>query len=198
MPATSAEKDESPMAILSKLLTLEEFLELPEKKPALEFEDGVVTRKPVPKGKHSRLQRVLLDVFERVGGPRKLACAFPELRTTFTGRSYVPDVAVYLWERIPRDEQGEIANDFFTPPDLAVEVVSPKEGVTGLVRKCLWYVANGVRIALLVDPADRSVLVFRLGQAPAALRGDDPIDVEEVLPGFSLTADELFRSLTLD
>ena len=32
------------MAVKQEGLTLEEFLALPERKPALEFEDGVVTR----------------------------------------------------------------------------------------------------------------------------------------------------------
>ena len=67
------------MAISQKEWTLEEFLALPEKKPALEFEDGLLTRKPLPKGKHSTLQRVLVDVLNRIALPAKLGCAFPEL-----------------------------------------------------------------------------------------------------------------------
>lgn len=183
------------MAISQSQLTLQEFLALPEKKPALEFENGLVTRKPVPKGKHSRLQRVLLDLLEQAGVAP--GCAFPELRATFGGQSYVPDVAFYRWDRIPRDQGGQVADDFFEPPDLVVEILSPKQSVTALVRRCLWYVENGVAVALLVDPGDRSVLVFRPSQVPAALRGLLPIDLSDLLPGFDLTVQQLFDSLTV-
>ena len=44
------------MATTNKTVTLQEFLRLPEKKPALEFEDGRITQKVSPGGKHSRLQ----------------------------------------------------------------------------------------------------------------------------------------------
>ncbi|HVC31217.1 MAG TPA: Uma2 family endonuclease, partial [Steroidobacteraceae bacterium] len=129
--------------------------------------------------------------------PRRLAFAFSELRATFGGRSYVPDVSLYRWDRIPRDAAGRIADDFFEPPDLAIEIVSPKQSVTGQVRRCLWYVANGVPLALLIDPADASVLLFRPNAAPRALRGVAPIDVSDVLPGFELTVQELFDFLDL-
>ena len=66
-----------------------------------------------------------------------------------------------------------------------------------LVRKCLWYVDHRVRIALPIDPDDCSVIIFRQGASPSARRGADLIDVEDVLPGFQLTVDELFDSLKL-
>ena len=39
-----------------KPLTLEEFLTLPETKPASEYIAGQVIQKPMPQGKHSKLQ----------------------------------------------------------------------------------------------------------------------------------------------
>ena len=52
------------MAVSEKPWTLEDFLALPEKKPALELEDGQIKKKPLPKGKHSTLQRFLVDAFQ--------------------------------------------------------------------------------------------------------------------------------------
>jgi len=43
----------------NKALTLLEFLDLPETKPASEYIDGAIIQKPVPQGKHSILQREL-------------------------------------------------------------------------------------------------------------------------------------------
>ena len=182
------------MAISEKRLTLDEFLKLRERKPALEFADGVVTQKPMPKGKHSALQYALAEAINRFALTSKLARAFPELRTTYTGRSYVPDVAVYGRDCIPHDPDGRVADDFFDPPDLAIEIVSPKQSGTALVRKCLWYVENGVLVPLLVDPADESVLLFRLGRATRALRESDRVELGDALPGFALTVADIFGS----
>ena len=41
-------------------LTLEEFLELPETKPASEYINGRIYQKPMPQGKHSTLQNRLV------------------------------------------------------------------------------------------------------------------------------------------
>jgi Uma2 family endonuclease len=185
------------MILTQKRLSLEEFLKLPEEEPALEYEDGRVIQKVSPKGKHSGLQSELVERFNHFARRRKLALALPELRATFGDHSYVPDVAVYRWGRIPRDEDGKLANDFWEPPDIAVEIASPGQSVNFLTRRCAWYCANGVAVALLVDPEDESVLAFRPNQPPRALRGRELIDLDDVLPGFKLSVRQLFDSLQL-
>ncbi|MDP8922621.1 MAG: Uma2 family endonuclease [Chloroflexota bacterium] len=183
---------------VGQAMSLEQFLELPERKPYLEYEDGVVTQKVSPKGKHSRLQWVLSSFINRLTEPTKLALAFPELRTRFGGRSVVPDVAVYRWGKIPRGPDGEVANDFTTPPDVAIEILSPRQNVTRLVARCVWYVADGVQAALLVDEKDRIVLAFRPDRPPLALRGGDRIPLGDLLPGLDLTVRQVFDTLKLD
>jgi hypothetical protein len=46
-------------ATAPKPITLEEFLKLPETKPAFECIDGQIIQKPMPKGRHSSLQSEL-------------------------------------------------------------------------------------------------------------------------------------------
>ncbi len=185
------------MAITQRRRTLHEFLKLPERKPALEFEGGVVVQKVWPKGKHGRLQSKLAELIDRFAEPRKLAMAFTETRATYANSSVVPDIAVYAWDRIP-DREDEVANDFLVPPDIAVEVVSPKQSVMALVRKCQRFVERGSRLALLVDPEDRSVLLFQPGGRARALRGPDRINLDAVLPGFELTVQQLFDTLRVE
>ena len=79
----------------TKLLTLDEFLKLPETKPASEYINGKIIQKPMPKGRHSRLQGKLCAVVNEVTENQKIAYAFPELRCSFGERSIVPDVAVF-------------------------------------------------------------------------------------------------------
>ena len=184
--------------IVGRRMTLDDFLALPEETPALEYVDGVVTQKVAPQGQHVTLQDEFTQRVNALARPRKLARAYPELRATYAGLSRVPDVAVYLWHRIPRLPNGRVANRFTEPPDIAIEIVSPDQTATALVSKCIWYVKNGVQIALIADPGNDTVLRFRPDSLPDVLTGSDRIDLDDVLPGFELTVNELFASLVLD
>jgi Uma2 family endonuclease len=85
----------------------------------------------------------------------------------------VPDLAIYGWDRIPHDASGEIADNFVELPDVAVGILSPDQSANTLVRRCLWYVAYRVGAALLVDPVDGSVLVFRPDEPVIAWAGSN-------------------------
>lgn len=50
---------------------------------------------------------------------------------------------------------------------------------------------------MLVDPTDKSVLLFRSGRLVQALRGTDRIDLDDILPELRLSVQELFASLTM-
>src|SRR5258708_30462194 len=117
------------------------------------------------------------------------------LRATFASASTVPDVSVLRWDHIPYDKKGIVVDDITEAPAVAIEIASPEQSVNALIQRCLWYVSHGVEIALLTDPDDESLVAFRHGQEPRVLRGSDRIDLDEVLPGFGLTVDELFSSL---
>ncbi len=185
------------MVTVPRGLTLEDFLRLPEEKPALEYLDGRVTQKVSPKVHHSRLQSKLSEFVNLFTEPQALAIAFTELRTTFGGASLVPDVAIFTWARLPVDASGELLEECFSPPDVAIEIVSPDQSVASLVRKCRWYVEHGVPIALLVDPRRRTVRDFRPGPPPRTLTGADTIDLGDVIPGLALRVDDVFAVLRI-
>ena len=124
-----------------------------------------------------------------------LAAQFSASYARFRRAAYVPDVAVYRWARIPFTDEGEVADDFTEPPDIAVEIISPGQSVTGQVRRCVWYVEHGVEVALLVDTVDRVVLLFRPNAVPRALEGTDSIDLADVVPRFEATVEQLFSAL---
>ena len=185
------------MALARKGLTLEEFLALPEEKPALEYADGVVTQKVAPKSRHSILQVAFVALLLPLQQAR-IARVFTELRTTFAGRSYVPDVALIRWERVPRTPTGQPEDDVRIPPDLAIEIVSPGESVRELQAKCRWYAENGVAAALFVNYRDESIRVFRPGQATETWRGSGRIALPDVAPGLVVVVEDVFGALHLD
>lgn len=145
----------------SRSLTLEEFLRQPETEPASEYIDGQIIQKPMPQGKHSRIQGELVSAINLVGKPQKIACAFPELRCTFGDRSIVPDIAVFTWGRIPRDESGEIANVFSRAPDWTIEILSPDQSQTKVTKNILHCLKSGTLMGWLIDPEEKTVFVYQ-------------------------------------
>jgi Uma2 family endonuclease len=179
------------MAVTGRHLTLDEFLLLPEEKPALEYADGKVTRKVSPQARHGTLQFWMAG---RLHVPGRFA-AMTETRVTFAGRSYVPDVITVAVDRLPLDARGEVQDELSFAPDVAVEIRSPGQSLREQVAKCRWYVANGVRVAPLVDPIARNVRLFRPGGEQGPLVGDDVIDLSDVIPGRRFAVAELFAAL---
>jgi Uma2 family endonuclease len=141
-------------------LSLEEFLRLPETKPASEYLEGRVIQKPMPQGKHSTIQGELVSKINGIVKPQRLARAFPELRCTFGGRSTVPDIAVFTWNRIPRDETGAVANTFALAPDWVIEILSPEQSQTRVTKNILHGLRHGTQMGWLIDPAEWTVFVY--------------------------------------
>jgi Uma2 family endonuclease len=129
-----------------KPITLEEFLELPETKPASEFINGEISQKPMPQGEHSLLQGTFCKNINLVAQDRQLAIAFPELRCVFGGATIVPDVSVFRWERIPRKQSGRIANRFEIHPDWAIEILSPEQKYKKVLANLLHCAEHGTEL----------------------------------------------------
>ncbi|MEO1133503.1 MAG: Uma2 family endonuclease [Cyanobacteria bacterium J06639_1] len=152
-----------------KPLTLDAFLTLPETNPASEFVAGDVWQKPMPQGKHSCIQTELAASINAQLKPQRIARAFAELRCTFGDRSIVPDIAVFTWARIARDENGEVANAFATPPDWTIEILSPGQSQTKVTKNILYCLERGTEMGWLVDPEEKTILIYRGDRAPLAL-----------------------------
>ncbi len=182
----------------TQTLTLSEFLKLPETKPASEYINGQIIQKPMPQGKHSKLQGKLVTAINEVVEVQRIALAFPESRCTFGGRSIVPDVAVFAWERIPLDQNGDVANVFQAAPDWTIEILSPDQSQTKVTGNILHCLKHGSRLGWLIDPDIRSVLVYPTGQQPELLQKvGDVLPVPDLVEGLQLTVGDLFGWLRL-
>ncbi len=177
-------------------LTLEEFLQLPETKPGKEYINGIIIQKPMPKGRHSRLQSKLCNVINNVVESDKIAYAFPELRCTFGGRSIIPDVAVFLWENIVFSDGGEVADDFRIRPNWVIEILSPNQKPNKVIGNILHCLSSGCELGWFIDPDDQSILVFTNGQQPQLLQNTDILPVLAAID-LELTADEIFSWLKM-
>ncbi|NJN20444.1 MAG: Uma2 family endonuclease [Leptolyngbya sp. RL_3_1] len=97
-----------------------------------------------------------------------------------------PDAAWILserWNALPPEQQAS-----FSPisPDFVVELRSSSDTLTSLQDKMAEYVANGVRLGLLIDRKSRQVHIYRPEQAPIILDESESIDCGPELPQFKL------------
>ena len=176
-------------------LSLDAFLALPylEESPAWEYANGRVTQKPMPKTRHSLLQRRLLS---NIDSNSQDYIALPELRCTFGGRSIVPDVAVIAWERFPVNEAGEPEDNFLAAPDWTLEILSPGQQANKVIDNILHCLRYGSQLGWLLDPNDVSILSFQPGQEPQLFRGATQLPVLKTL-ALDLSAAQVFTWLKL-
>lgn len=170
---------------LPQRLTLEQFLRLPyiEESPAWEFVQGEISQKPMPGGKHSRIQSRLVSVINSaVDSPYE---ALTELRCTIGGRSIVPDIAVLELSQIPADQNGEIiSTGINVAPAWIIKILSPQRSQMKVTRKILHSLRHGGQLGWLIDPEERVVLVYRPDRLPEEWTENTELPV---LPGLSLS-----------
>lgn len=157
---------------LLQTITLEEFLQMPESKPACEFINNQIALKPMPKGQHSTIQRQLIIFLSAILNQHKIAKVFPKLRCTFGGHSIIPDIAVFTENKIPRLANGRVSNTFNLPPDWTIEILSPDQSGTKVLKNISYCLEHGSQMGWLIDPESQSVFVSESGKQFSII--DDP------------------------
>lgn len=104
-----------------------------------------------------------------------------------------PDVSFVRRGRFPNERVpvGHIK----IAPDLAVEVVSPFDSALAIDEKVEEYLDIEVPLIWVVHPQLKLVKVYRQAGEDRVLWGNDIIDGENIVPGFKLSLDGLFKSV---
>ncbi|NMF60478.1 Uma2 family endonuclease [Pseudanabaena yagii] len=178
-------------------ITLDRFLTQPETKPASEYINGSIYQKPMPQGQHSRLQLKFCNTVNAVAEDKQIALALPELRCTFGNRSIVPDVAVFQWQRLPVNAEGEIENVFSIYPDWVIEILSPEQAPMRVISNILHCLEHGTEMGWLLFPNERSLLIFQRDRQPIEINSEINAAQKLLVPNFleielSLTVDQVF------
>ena len=192
------ELDEPQIDLPHEVLTLEDFLRLPEIKPALEFLDGRIVQKMSPNWHHSRIEAKLPARIDEVAEEPRLGLSAVELRCSFGGESYVPDISYFVWDRLPIDDEGRLLEKCVLAPDWSIEILSPGQTVKQLTARLKRLVAKGVRLGWLIQPRKSRVFVVLPGGIVRTFEVGEILDAEPVLPGFRITVAEMFGWLVID
>lgn len=176
-----------------RLLTAEELAALPSEGLRLELVRGELMAMPPAfedHGEAAMLIGAMLATYVRQHGLGKTYAAetgFLIARHPDTVRA--PDFAFIQTSRLPTG--GPAPRWVPVIPDLVGEIVSSSDRLTEVRDKIQMWLEAGVRLVWVVYPALRVVEVWRPGQAERALRAEDMLDGEDVVPGFSVPVKEL-------
>ena len=167
----------------------EELRVLSERNPGWQFErlaDGRLIVSPTG-GESGRIRAAVLGPLYRWNEARDASTGFklPD------GSVLAPDAAFLLGKRWQALSQE--AREGFPPlaPDAVFEVRSRSQGLEELREKAAWYLANGVRLVVLLDPYLHRVEVFRPGGVEGH-QGPERVPLDPELPGFALETRGLF------
>jgi Uma2 family endonuclease len=186
---------------LHKPLSKEDFILLSDVHPTLRIEretnGTILIMSPVKKGSSRRenILGFLINLWNyqhnngEVYGPNG-TYDLPD------GATKMPDVSWVAAERLPdapEDEEKYIQ----VVPDFIAEIRSFSDSLSKLQAKMTdSWMANGVRLAWLIDPYEEKAYIYRAGaDAPEIVEGFDEksLSGEDVLEGFSLPLDKMKR-----
>jgi Uma2 family endonuclease len=102
-----------------------------------------------------------------------------------------PDVSFVASGRFPKNRPPEDFGNL--APDLAVEVLSPRDRPRYVLDKVGEYLESGVRMVWVIDPRTRRATVYRSLSDVRKLGVDDSLDGEDVLPGFRCRLREILE-----
>jgi Uma2 family endonuclease len=159
-------------------VSLEEYLHTVYE-PDCDYVDGVLEDRNVGKKNHGETQAKVASIFIQQG--KRLGFrVVTELRMQVSSsRVRIPDVAI-----VPADDKDEVQ---VKPPLLCIEILSPDDRLSRLLRIISEYLAFGVPMIWIIDPYGREAFVVTQEQpAPQPveeLRWKDVVmPLSEVLP----------------
>ena len=174
-------------------MTIGELQRLPDDGNRYELIDGELYVSPAPRMKHQRISSDLHDWLSPFAKKHKLGQVYhapcdvfaePEAQTCVQ-----PDLLFISQDRlyIVREE------GVFGPPDLVVEIVSESTYKADTTDKRDLYRRSGVAEYWIVNPEQRSILVYRFAESPEprTLTAGETLSTP-LLPGLEIPLSSLF------
>jgi Uma2 family endonuclease len=106
-----------------------------------------------------------------------------------SGGKMSPDVS---WIKKSRLESVDVKGFIPIVPDFVIELRSATDRLNILQAKMLEYQRLGVQLALLINPQNKQVEVYRLHEETEVLDSPTEIDCNWLMPDFSLDLTEIF------
>ncbi|MCS7166919.1 MAG: Uma2 family endonuclease [Gemmatales bacterium] len=174
-------------------LTWREFAQLATREETSQQElwHGEVIDMPRPGYAHGKVLLRLSQLLANYLDARPVGHAVSEVGLIVSEDTVLgPDLAFWTNERYPPNQI--VPGLVRVIPDLIVEILSPYDSASHMMKKIVTYLTTGVRLVWIADPETRSITVWRPNLQGAILRTDDTLQGEDVLPGFGSPVSRIF------
>ena len=179
----------------TKFMTADELLNMPDDGYRYELVRGVL-KKMAPVGHtggfHEANAIGELRAFvkaNRLGRTYSSSAGF--LLETDPDYVLVPDAAFVRRERV--EEVEEVRGFFPGAPDFVAEVISPSDRLAAVYAKVEEWLNAGARMAIVINPRNRTVSVHTPHADTITLTENDTLDGGDVVPGWRLPIIDLFE-----
>lgn len=108
------------------------------------------------------------------------------------GAKRSPDASWVSKARLTKLTEAERAKFLPLCPDLVIELRSSSDSLSELKEKMEEYIANGAQLGWLLDPATRSVYVYRADGTIEELKSAARVEGEGLLAGFALNLKQIW------
>lgn len=173
--------------------TEQDYLNLPDSNHLIELSDGVISIMPPPSYEHQRIVANFYRLlYSFVVGQNLGEVAFAPLAVRlWPGKIREPDVLFYSHAHADR-----LGGTISGVPDLVAEVVSPGSRRLDRQEKFVEYARAGVAEYWLIDPEQKTVTLFVLGEEGAfglvGQAGMGEVVVSQLLVGFEVATTAVF------
>jgi len=180
------------MAVQTQLITAEEFEQMKFDDAHVELVKGAIIKMTPAGFEHGKIaQRIgarLLDFVEKNTLGEVCAAETGFILSHKPDTIRAPDAAFVAASRAK-----SVEGFFDGAPDLAVEVVSPGDSHEEVQQKVLDYLNAGTKMIWIVQPRTRTITVHRSLKDVYTLTENDALDGGDVLPGFSVSVQDVFK-----
>ena len=175
-------------------LTIAEYKLLPETGPRYQLIEGDLYMAPAPNRYHQSISRNLGYILMRYLEEHPIGELYHAPFDVYLSNVDVfqPDILFVS------DQNRQILTDAGAegPPDLVVEVLSPKTRDLDLAQKRRVYAREGVRELWVIDPEPQTVLVYRFEEdlsEPVMTKAVDETLGSPIFPGLEIALERVFR-----
>ena len=181
-------------AVLTKPMTADELLAMPDDGWRYELLKGELIRMPPPGGEHGEVTMELASPLHLHVKQNSLGKVYAA-ETGFKLESdpdtvRAPDIAFVRREVF--EKTGRLEGYRQGAPDLVVEVLSPSDSMKKVEAKVAQWLEAGARMVWVVSPKLRTITVYRSLTDIVVLTEKDTLDGGDVVPGFQIRLAEIF------
>ncbi len=180
-----------------RLVTAEELLNLPEDHLRHELIAGELRTMPFAGHEHGFVGMAFAASLGTYAREKSLGQVYAAGTGFFVATNpdtvCAPDISFVTTKRLNLITKNE---GFFPgSPDLAVEVAEPHERYSEVEEKVRLWLQHGARMVIVVDLRTETLEVYRSPHDIQVLTKEDTLEVEDVVPGWTLSLAELFATL---